>query len=480
MERAQGATSGGTRSTAAGPATTSRTSRWTRPRRTARRRAPAAPRRWPATTRSSCRPTARAGCSRRPGWSTGRCRRTTSRTSRPSRNPLYGQQANPTRQVFRAHRTTGSTRARARAGRRGLPVRLHDVPADRAPHGRRDEPLAAVPVRAAAGDVLRGLPRARRASGACEHGGWATIVSAARPRSRRGCWSPTGCGRCGSRAGSIHQVGLPYHWGSAAGLVTGDSANDLFGITLDPNVHIQETKVATCDIRPGRRPHGPRPAPPGRRLPARAGITVDTGNAQRTPPRQPAPATPKESIDEHPVVRFERPGPRRRVAGPARRARASSPTPRSASAARRARWRARSGTRVPEDGLSTARARSYDNTGALGASTWRHVAFIEQTKPLGAQRSGVGRPPVDLGMPSFSPPRGRGRRGHRGRHDHGRRAAGVPLADVLRRVQALHARRLPGRVPDRLAVPHRVRHGRRAGRHLQRLRLLRARPARTA
>jgi formate dehydrogenase major subunit len=39
--------------------------------------------------------------------------------------------------------------------------------------------------------------------------------------------------------------------------VTGDSANDLFAIALDPNVHIQEVKAATCDIRPGRRPRGP-------------------------------------------------------------------------------------------------------------------------------------------------------------------------------------------------------------------------------
>jgi formate dehydrogenase major subunit len=51
----------------------------------------------------------------------------------------------------------------------------------------------------------------------------------------------------------IHQIWLPYHWG-AEGLATGDSANDLFGITLDPNVLIQESKVGTCDIRPGRRP----------------------------------------------------------------------------------------------------------------------------------------------------------------------------------------------------------------------------------
>ena len=32
---------------------------------------------------------------------------------------------------------------------------------------------------------------------------------------------------------------------------------------------------------------------------------------------------------------------------------------------------------------------SYDNSGALGASTWRHVKFIEQPKPLGAQRAGL-------------------------------------------------------------------------------------------
>jgi formate dehydrogenase major subunit len=53
----------------------------------------------------------------------------------------------------------------------------------------------------------------------------------------------------------VHQVWLPYHWGSG-GLVTGDSANDLLGITLDPNVLIQESKVGTCDIRAGRRPTG--------------------------------------------------------------------------------------------------------------------------------------------------------------------------------------------------------------------------------
>ena len=51
-------------------------------------------------------------------------------------------------------------------------------------------------------------------------------------------------------------VGMPYHWGNK-GVVKGDSANDLLGLALDPNVHIGEYKVATCDIRPGRRPRGP-------------------------------------------------------------------------------------------------------------------------------------------------------------------------------------------------------------------------------
>ena len=37
---------------------------------------------------------------------------------------------------------------------------------------------------------------------------------------------------------------------------------------------------------------------------------------------------------------------------------------------------------------------SYDNTGALGASTWRHVAFIEQSKPHGGQDAGVAGQPV--------------------------------------------------------------------------------------
>src|SRR5690349_12450928 len=45
---------------------------------------------------------------------------------------------------------------------------------------------------------------------------------------------------------------------------------------------------------------------------------------------------------------------------------------------------------VPDDGYLLT-GMSYDNTGSLGASTWRHVAFVE-------------KPVTDLGMPGVGPP----------------------------------------------------------------------------
>jgi formate dehydrogenase major subunit len=65
---------------------------------------------------------------------------------------------------------------------------------------------------------------------------------------------------------------MPYHWGGE-GLITGDSANDLVGITVDPNVLIQESKVGTCDIQPGRRPTGPDLLAYVREYQVRAGLT---------------------------------------------------------------------------------------------------------------------------------------------------------------------------------------------------------------
>jgi formate dehydrogenase iron-sulfur subunit len=49
---------------------------------------------------------------------------------------------------------------------------------------------------------------------------------------------------------------------------------------------------------------------------------------------------------------------------------------------------------VPEDGLVWT-GESYDNTGGLGADTWRHVAFIEQSKPIRVDQVPDGAGPDD-------------------------------------------------------------------------------------
>jgi formate dehydrogenase iron-sulfur subunit len=44
---------------------------------------------------------------------------------------------------------------------------------------------------------------------------------------------------------------------------------------------------------------------------------------------------------------------------------------------------------LPDDGFVFT-GRSYDNTGSLGASSWRHVAFVERSQSLSGQRTGIG------------------------------------------------------------------------------------------
>ena len=67
---------------------------------------------------------------------------------------------------------------------------------------------------------------------------------------------------------------------------------------------------------------------------------------------------------------------------------------------------------VPADGLNLL-GMSFDNTGSLGADSWRHVAFIEQSRPIGEQSSpfqdlptgpGTGTDSQFLGMPGSTLP----------------------------------------------------------------------------
>ena len=58
----------------------------------------------------------------------------------------------------------------------------------------------------------------------------------------------------------------------------------------------------------------------------------------------------------------------------------------------------------PRDGDLELLRSSYDNSGALGASTWRHVAFIEQGRERIEEARATGRTLVDLGMPGVGAP----------------------------------------------------------------------------
>ncbi|GAA1825231.1 molybdopterin-dependent oxidoreductase [Nesterenkonia flava] len=124
--------------------------------------------------------------------------------------------------------------------------------------------------------------------------GWATIIS---PRSAieakvfitERMTSLTIDGR------RVHQVGLPYHWGRGSeAVVEGDAANDLLGLSLDPNVHIQGSKAAQCAVRPGRRPRGPALLELVEDLRRQAGLTIATGNQRLTVPRNAPDNDPRE------------------------------------------------------------------------------------------------------------------------------------------------------------------------------------------
>ena len=83
------------------------------------------------------------------------------------------------------------------------------------------------------------------------HGDWATITTARALIEARVLITPR-MQPVRIDGHTVHQVGLPYHWGYQGG-VTGDIVNDLLVISEEPNVRIMETKALTCNITPGRR-----------------------------------------------------------------------------------------------------------------------------------------------------------------------------------------------------------------------------------
>jgi formate dehydrogenase major subunit len=170
----------------------------------------------------------------------------------PYANPLYAQQRNPTRQVYHRpenpYHPTG-----AEQGAEVFPFVLTTYRLTE--HHTSGAMSRTVPYLAELQpeffcEVSPELASKR----GLEHGGWATIVTARNAVEARVLVTPR-IKPLEIQGRTMHLVGAPYHWGGV-GIVTGDSANELLPVALDNNVHISEYKVATCDIRPGRRPRG--------------------------------------------------------------------------------------------------------------------------------------------------------------------------------------------------------------------------------
>ena len=165
----------------------------------------------------------------------------------PHTNPLYAQEANPARQRFRR----SLNERNPRGDRYPYVFTTYRLTEHHTAGGMsRFVPYLSELQPAMFCEVSPELARERGLA----HGGWATLVTARAEIEARVVVTER-MAPVAIEGDVVHQIGLPYHWGSR-GLTTGDSANDLLEAVLDPNVHIQESKVATCDIRPGRRSRG--------------------------------------------------------------------------------------------------------------------------------------------------------------------------------------------------------------------------------
>ena len=228
-----------------------------------------------------------------------------------------------------------------------------------------------------------------------------------------------------------HHVAASYHYGRK-GLVTGDPLNELFALSGEPNTTIQGSKVVSVAVRPGRSTSRPQ-----------RGDQRAAGARPRRHRRTCARDLPEVGAARGRAARVRR----TRVEG------------------RRTRGRPLMGTKgfftdtsvcigckacevackqwndLPDDGM-TFTGMSYDNTGMLNASSWRHVKFLERPVPLEGVTSTPGR---------------------------------LQLADDERQLQALRHGLLPGGVPHGRDRAHRVRVHPDPARRVQRVRLLQRR-----
>ena len=194
---------------------------------------------------------------------------------------------------------------------------------------------------------------------------------------------------------TVHQIAMPFHFGSA-GPVQGGATNDLVPISGEPNVTIMEAKACGVNIIPGRLPRGaaykdwiknyvpeggppnlhpeqpPPNGPAGRarwwaRSTWKNRFTMIGEGIQSTNQRR------HSYVEEGATVGFF-----------------TDPT--VCIGCKACEVACKEWNQYLDDGYVWT-GNSYDNTGHLGASTWRHVLFLEQDLPKGNQITG----PVSLG-----------------------------------------------------------------------------------
>ena len=246
-------------------------------------------------------------------------------------------------------------------------------------------------------------------------------------------------------------------------------------ISGDPNVSIQESKAFTCDVRAGRRRGSEHRAAGRRRARRRITLGPDEDDPLAENPKEAADVStsaPHTEIAIHQVgapahgllhrhlgvhrlqglrgrvQAMERPA-RRRLARPAR---ASPMTTRASCRPARGATSASSSCSSPRPQLKDEAEQ------ALDARRRRQAAGDPGRRRPRDLRSGRLRGPGARDVVDVADAVAQDGR----------------LGVHVRRVQALHQRRLPGRLPDRRADPHRASDGRAAARRVQRLRLLRA------
>ena len=198
---------------------------------------------------------------------------------------------------------------------------------------------------------------------------------------------------------TVHQIAMPFHFGSA-GPVRGGATNDLIPISGEPNVTIMEAKACCVNIVPGRLPRGPafedwlnqyvpKDGPPNLHpeQPA-AGCALRQSRWWSRLGRKDRQSMIGEGIhstnqskhsyvQDHVEVGF-------------------FTDPSVCIGCKACEVACKEWNEVPDDGF-TWTGNSYDNTGHLGASTWRHVMFLEQDRAKGNQIAG----PMSLDQDPF-------------------------------------------------------------------------------